>query len=167
VPTTGSRPARTHGNRDAELAPEFLQGAEAQRVRSHPQRADVVENLQGLLLERLHAKGRLSGARCFEQGRRVGGVGLVAAETQRLANQHSNWLLVRRWISAMRHPSPATASWKTDFAKATATVVAFVSDPFRLDEGLIPTPMKTRARTARKQTGAMPSPSWRHTSTAS
>jgi hypothetical protein len=156
VPTTGSRPARTHGNRDAELAPEFLQGAEAQRVRSHPQRADVVENLQGLLLERLHAKGRLSGARCFEQGRRVGGVGLVAAETQRLANQHS-----------MRHPSPATASWKTDFAKATATVVAFVSDPFRLDEGLIPTPMKTRARTARKQTGAMPSPSWRHTSTAS
>jgi uncharacterized protein DUF302 len=44
----------------------------------------------------------------------------------------SNWVRASRCFSVTRQDASATASWKTDFAKSTAAVVAFMSDSFRL-----------------------------------
>lgn len=64
---------------NAELTAETAQGVDARGARAHPERADAVQALQGLLLDGLHAHGaNVAGAGGFEQGGCIGGVGLVA-----------------------------------------------------------------------------------------
>ena len=72
--------ARSHRDGDAKLTAKAAQGVDARSARAHPEAADAVQPLQGLLFHRLHAHGANIGRTgSFQQRRRVGGVGFVAS----------------------------------------------------------------------------------------
>ena len=161
--------ARALRDGDAELAAEASQGIDARGACAHPERADAMQTLQGLLLQRLHANGTdVRGASGFEQGGGIGGVGLVAPRVGahvlggqqthlnaqaiepaspmvgRATGFHDDQIngsvgepaleLAARQALGINEPPLVVSDGelKTDLARSTATVVACISDSFRL-----------------------------------
>ena len=72
--------ASSHGDGDAELTAKAAQGVDARSARAHPQAADAVQPLQGLLLDRFDAhRANVGCAGGFQQGSGIGRIGLVAS----------------------------------------------------------------------------------------